>query len=155
MAAALEAVYGGKVHLEVVSRATDGCQGEYLVYHGDGEGRAWVLDEARMDEVHAEMLVNGGELLPVGEGWVVLCEMGTGVVVKGTRVDRARAVAEKVLAMLEGRRWVVGLCGGDVDTEGRMRVRGKRVVGDQVDQFLLSEDDVDLLYSSDEALVAA
>ena len=101
----------------------------------------------------ADLLVNGGDLLPIGEEWVVLYEAG--VVARGTRVDRARAVAEKVLAMLAGRRWVVGLCGGDVEAGGRMCVRGKRVVSEHTDPVEIGGDEVDLRYSSDEALVAA
>jgi hypothetical protein len=104
--------------------------------------------------VDADLLVNGGDLLPIGDSWVVLYEAV--VAVKGTRVDRARVVAEKVLTMLAGRRWVVGLCGGDVEAGGRMCVRGKRVVGEHTDPVVeIGGDEVDLRYSSDEALVAA
>jgi hypothetical protein len=103
--------------------------------------------------VDADLLVNGGDLLPIGEDWVVLYEAGA---VRGTRVDRARVVAEKVVRMLEGRRWVVGLCGGDVEAGGRMCVRGKRVVGEHTDPVVeIGGEEVDLRYSSDEALVAA
>jgi hypothetical protein len=104
--------------------------------------------------VDADLLVNGGELLPIGDSWMVLYEAVVGAV-KVARVDRARAVAEKVLAMLEGRRWVVGLCGGDVEEGGRMCVRGKRVVSEHTDPVEIGGDEVDLRYSSDEALVAA
>jgi hypothetical protein len=103
--------------------------------------------------VDADLLVNGGELLPIGDSWMVLYEAVVAVAV--TRVDRARAVAEKVLGMLEGRRWVVGLCGGDVEAGGRMCVRGKRVVSEHTDPVEIGGDEVDLRYSSDEALVAA
>lgn len=58
---------------------------------------------------------------------VVLTEEGA---VRGTRVEVATKVAQKVLAMLRGKRWPVGMCGEDVDTKGMLRVRGKRLVTD-------------------------
>ena len=115
--------------MEVLSRAPDGREGEYLVHHADGWARAWVLEEGRMDGVQAELLVNGGGLQRVllADGLVVLAEEGE---MRGTRAEVATRVAVKVLAMLRGKRWPVGMRGEDVDTEGMLRVRGKRLVTD-------------------------
>jgi hypothetical protein len=59
-----------------------------------------VIEEAMMDGVQAEVLVNGGGLqriLVLGNGLVVLIEEGA---VKRTKADLARGVALKGLPML-------------------------------------------------------
>jgi hypothetical protein len=59
-----------------------------------------VIEEARMEGMQAEVLVNGDDLQRVyvlGNGLVVLAEEGA---MKGTKVEVATRVALKVLAML-------------------------------------------------------